>query len=507
MTAELRDVIPFEYKVTLDEGDGEKNWLEVEGIFQRADAKNANGRIYPRKVLEGQVNSERIQESLKKRSMVGELDHPEDGKTSLNRLAHVVTGLRMDENGDTWGKAMILNTPEGLRLKEYFRAGILVGISSRGAGSVRPVNGAQVVQEDFVLNTFDFVVTPSTFGAYPKPTTESLPTLATTTEGTEADDNYDVNYGYAAKGEVPNKVEPKVLTHDGGHPPTAAATPTPADAHRASFPGSASIPDAGAAATVDGEGKHPAHDPGHTATEMCPFGEHGCGLPATHCKCLSCFGNTTNESEDGSEPMENAQKGDQTKFIESLIRTGRVQERVASADRASSARLITALVSKLREFAATATAMPVAENTELQSQLDAALAENEQLKSTIADIQARVRAAEKVNESADQTRTAITTAIATLVSKDSDAADWQDYLEESTSVAQVEERHKKMKRLVLREGNEELPKPGASTKLTEGVVNVPGIGLFKRASSSIGTTRGKRGGDRTADRGAWSPLT
>ncbi len=119
--------------------------------------------------------------------MFGELDHPSDGKTSLKRVSHIVTGLELQEDGTVTGAAEVLETPNGQILKTLFESGAQVGISSRGSGSVQ--NG--VVQEDFKLGTFDFVARPSTPGALPRPSGETKGG-ATRTEADEAVDKVEV---------------------------------------------------------------------------------------------------------------------------------------------------------------------------------------------------------------------------------------------------------------------------------------------------------------------------
>jgi uncharacterized phage infection (PIP) family protein YhgE len=103
------------------------------------------------------------------RRAFGELDHPEDGKTKLSRVSHVITKLEIDKNGVVMGEAEILNTPNGQTLKAILEAGAEVGVSSRGFGSTRALpDGSQMVGEDFALRSFDFVADPAMKTAYPQ---------------------------------------------------------------------------------------------------------------------------------------------------------------------------------------------------------------------------------------------------------------------------------------------------------------------------------------------------
>ena len=150
--------------------------LKVKGIIQRAEAKNQNGRIYPREILEREIKKY-AEGPIKERRALGELDHPESSVINLQNVSHNVTKVKM-VGDDVYGEVEILSTPAGNILKELFRNGITVGISSRGMGSVQENgNGTVEVQDDFELLCFDFVSTPSTHGAFMKPAGRALQEL------------------------------------------------------------------------------------------------------------------------------------------------------------------------------------------------------------------------------------------------------------------------------------------------------------------------------------------
>lgn len=143
------------------------NWF-FEGVFQRSDVKNANGRTYPRKIWERYVADESsdVQKSVKGRAMTGHNEHPQDGRSDINKLSIVTTNLKLKEDGIVYGRGEILNTEPGLVLQELSMRNIPWGVSSRGRGNV---NSEGVVEADtFALNTFDAVHSPSTPGAFPK---------------------------------------------------------------------------------------------------------------------------------------------------------------------------------------------------------------------------------------------------------------------------------------------------------------------------------------------------
>jgi hypothetical protein len=152
----------------LTEGKGDRN-LMVEGVIQRADAKNQNGRVYPKTILEREVEKY-IDGPVSENRALGELDHPESMVINLKNVSHNIKQLWWNGD-DLMGKVEVLPTPSGNILKELFLNKITVGISSRGMGSVQPLGeGTVEVQDDFELLCWDFVSTPSTQGAFMTPT-------------------------------------------------------------------------------------------------------------------------------------------------------------------------------------------------------------------------------------------------------------------------------------------------------------------------------------------------
>jgi len=133
------------------------------GIMQRAEVQNGNGRVYPRTVLERELKN--YTKIVQERRALGELDHPEDSVVNLKNASHMVTEVWWDGD-DVMGKVQVLNTPSGQVLKSLVEAGVKLGISSRGLGSVHESQGKTIVEDDFQLICFDFVSEPSTQGAF-----------------------------------------------------------------------------------------------------------------------------------------------------------------------------------------------------------------------------------------------------------------------------------------------------------------------------------------------------
>jgi len=133
------------------------------GVMQRANAKNGNGRIYRKETLQREVES--YHKLVKERRALGELDHPDDSVINLKNASHLVTDIWWDGD-DVMGKVLVLGTPSGKVLQELCKAGVKLGISSRGLGSVKEDKGKTMVEDDFQLICFDFVSEPSTTGAF-----------------------------------------------------------------------------------------------------------------------------------------------------------------------------------------------------------------------------------------------------------------------------------------------------------------------------------------------------
>ena len=163
----LVDTKPFNY--ILKESRERPGKLIVEGLMQVAGGTNGNGRIYPRQILEREVNKLK-ETSIAQGNAFGELDHPDSPLVQLKNASHIIKDLWWELN-NLMGRVEILNTPFGNIVSEILKAGYAVGISSRGTGSVTETEDGQViVNDDFDLVTWDFVSNPSVQGAFMKPT-------------------------------------------------------------------------------------------------------------------------------------------------------------------------------------------------------------------------------------------------------------------------------------------------------------------------------------------------
>ena len=171
----LQEYRPFKVnKLLVERSIKENKSLIVSGVLQRADAKNQNGRVYPREILDREVQAY-MDGPVKENRAMGELDHPESSVINLQNVSHTIKKCWWDGD-DVMGDVEVLTTPAGNILKALFASGITVGISSRGMGSVSEnlAEGTVTVEDDFELLCWDFVSTPSTHGAFMAPKGRSL---------------------------------------------------------------------------------------------------------------------------------------------------------------------------------------------------------------------------------------------------------------------------------------------------------------------------------------------
>jgi len=154
-----------EVKYIAEEGaEGKKN-LYIEGIFLQGGLVNRNGRMYDPSILEKEVSRYHA-ESIDKNRAYGELGHPSGPSINLERVCMMIKSLKREGNNFI-GKAKIMDTPYGNIVKNLMSEGATLGVSSRGMGSLKEVNGVNVVQDDFFLATAaDIVADPSAPDAY-----------------------------------------------------------------------------------------------------------------------------------------------------------------------------------------------------------------------------------------------------------------------------------------------------------------------------------------------------
>ena len=142
--------------------DGKKS-LYIVGPFMESNKQNKNGRLYPKHIVEKEV--QRYQELINEKRSLGELGHPPNPTINLNQVSHLITELKMNGD-DAYGKAKILGTPMGKIAENLIKEGVRLGVSLRGLGSLKEKNGINEVQDDFLLATVDIVSDPSAPSAF-----------------------------------------------------------------------------------------------------------------------------------------------------------------------------------------------------------------------------------------------------------------------------------------------------------------------------------------------------
>ena len=162
LICELTESVDYEL---IEEGAGGKKQYFIEGIFMQSEQKNKNGRIYPKEVLQKEVNRY-VKEYVEPKRAFGELGHPDGPTVNLDRVSHMITEL-VEDGKNFIGRAKILDTPNGQIVKSLIDEGARLGVSSRGMGTLKPEKRAQIVQDDFYLATAaDIVADPSAPNAF-----------------------------------------------------------------------------------------------------------------------------------------------------------------------------------------------------------------------------------------------------------------------------------------------------------------------------------------------------
>ena len=151
-------------EVLTEEKNGKKDY-KIRGVFMQADIKNRNGRIYPVETLAKEVKRY-TNEFINKKRAFGELGHPDGPTVNLERVSHMITSLK-PEGKNFIGEAKVMDTPYGKIVKNLIDEGAVLGVSSRGMGSIQQQGGRNLVGKDFYLATAaDIVADPSAPDAF-----------------------------------------------------------------------------------------------------------------------------------------------------------------------------------------------------------------------------------------------------------------------------------------------------------------------------------------------------
>ena len=151
-------------QILTEETNGKKDY-KIKGVFMQADIKNRNGRIYPVETLAKEVRRY-TKEFIEKKRAFGELGHPDGPTVNLERVSHMITSLK-PEGKNFIGEAKVMDTPYGKIVNNLIDEGAVLGVSSRGMGSIQQQGGRNLVGKDFYLATAaDIVADPSAPDAF-----------------------------------------------------------------------------------------------------------------------------------------------------------------------------------------------------------------------------------------------------------------------------------------------------------------------------------------------------
>jgi len=159
MRISLEEVEPTRVEILEGEAPSDGR-MRVRAVLQIADQRNKNGRVYPKAILEREVN--KMQAKISAREAYGAGDHPSDGRTRISDVSSIWERVWMDDKGVVMGDAVIVPTSRGKDLMEILRAKGSVNLSARGFGETEPKEWqgaiADIVKEDYDLHAWDFVI-------------------------------------------------------------------------------------------------------------------------------------------------------------------------------------------------------------------------------------------------------------------------------------------------------------------------------------------------------------
>ena len=157
------NILTYDKKLVIENIEN-KQPIILKSILQRANIPNQNKRIYPRSVLEREV--EKYKKVISENRAIAELDHPNESVVSLKNVSHMIKDIWWDGD-EVWGTVEILDTPSGRIVKDLMKSSVMLGLSSRGIGDViKEDTGFDRVTDDYNLVCFDIVSEPSTENAY-----------------------------------------------------------------------------------------------------------------------------------------------------------------------------------------------------------------------------------------------------------------------------------------------------------------------------------------------------
>lgn len=161
MKKELREILTQDkFTILSEKKSGDGSTIIALVPWGQADEKTINGRLYPKSLLQREVD--RIQKAVEAGAFIGTGDHPASGLADIKTASHIINKIWLDEGGRGWAKIKILDTDRGKNIQSLIKGGAQLGISTRGFGQV---GKSGKVDDDYKLMGIDIVMNPSVSSA------------------------------------------------------------------------------------------------------------------------------------------------------------------------------------------------------------------------------------------------------------------------------------------------------------------------------------------------------
>ena len=148
-----------DFQILTEETESGKKRYMIEGMFMQSEKVNRNKRLYPFPIMEKEVNRY-IKDYVEPKKAYVTYAHGSTPKINENDISHRIRELHMEGN-DVYGKASILDNPNGNMIKSIIDDGGAFGMSSKALGTVYKKGDISIVKEDLKIRSVDCVLEPS----------------------------------------------------------------------------------------------------------------------------------------------------------------------------------------------------------------------------------------------------------------------------------------------------------------------------------------------------------
>jgi len=133
--------------------------LKIRGVYMESESVNKNQRIYTEGDMRREVDRY-INEMVRPKRALGELNHPASAEVDLERACHMVTDLHW-EGKTVVGESVVLSSPTGQIVRSLINDGVKVGMSSRALGQLSEESHGINRVNEMRLIAVDCVADPS----------------------------------------------------------------------------------------------------------------------------------------------------------------------------------------------------------------------------------------------------------------------------------------------------------------------------------------------------------